>query len=244
MSPRRRARWMCAAATDAGAVRRRERAARLRGLYVLTPDIDDTLALVAKVDAALEGGARALQYRHKRADSGLREAQALALAECCRTHGALFIVNDDAVLAAKVGADGVHLGEGDIGVASARRAVGDTALIGASCYNDLSRAREMVAAGADYLAFGSLFDSAVKPDACKAALRLLGEARTLGVPVVGIGGIDAGNAGSAIEAGADAVALITAVFGHADSRAVKKAAATLVQIVEAARAARATAAAS
>jgi thiamine-phosphate pyrophosphorylase len=235
---------MCAAVTDAGAARRRERAARLRGLYVLTPDIDDTLALVAKVDAVLEGGAHVLQYRHKRADSGLREAQAQALVERCRAHGALFIVNDDAVLAAKVGADGVHLGEGDIDIASARRVVGDGALIGASCYNDLSRAREMVAAGADYVAFGSLFDSTVKPEARKAPLRLLGEARTLGVPVVGIGGIDAGNAWSAIAAGADAVALITAVFGPVDPRAVKKAAATLVQAIDAATATRAGAAAS
>lgn len=205
---------------SAGAIKARvlraSRLARLAGLYAITPDVDDTAALVAKVAAALEGGASAVQYRHKSASVPLRREQARALADLCRRQRACFIVNDDAALAAEVEADGVHVGEDDGDLAAARSRVGPDRLIGVSCYDDLARGRAMVAAGADYLAFGSLFPSSVKPLARRASLDLVGAARSLGVPIVGIGGIDAGNAARVIEAGADAVAVIHAVFGNDD----------------------------
>jgi thiamine-phosphate pyrophosphorylase len=195
---------------------RAARAARLRGLYAITPDNGDTAALTAQVAAAIDGGAAAVQYRNKSASTELRRAQAYALAVLCRSRGTLFIVNDDAGLARLVNADGVHLGEGDGDIAAARELVGPDALIGVSCYNDLARARALADAGADYLAFGSMFASTVKPQARRASLGLLSAARSLGLPIVGIGGIDADNAALVIEAGADAVAVIRAVFDDGD----------------------------
>ena len=132
------------AATDDRAAR----AARLTGLYAVTPDVDDTAALVAKCAAAIDGGARAIQYRHKTASDALREAQARAIVALCRERGALSIVNDDAALAERVGADGVHVGEEDGSVASARAIVGPARIVGASCYDALPRAVDAVAEGA------------------------------------------------------------------------------------------------
>ena len=228
MRAKRRA-SMSAEATDASV--RAARAARLRGLYAVTPDVADTAALTRQVEAAIDGGASAVQYRNKTASTELRRAQAYALAVLCRAREALYIVNDDPALAALVGADGVHLGEDDGDVVAARHIVGGGALIGVSCYNDLSRARALADAGADYLAFGSLFPSAVKPEARRAPLDLLRAARALGLPIVGIGGIDEATAAEVIEAGADAVAVIGAVFGNGD---IEDAAARIAQACSAA----------
>lgn len=203
---------MLAAPTDL----RAHRAARLRGLYAVTPDVSDTDALTAMVAAAIDGGAAAVQYRNKTATPEERRAQAYALALLCRARDTLFIVNDDVSLAALVNADGVHLGQDDGDLVTARETIGPDALIGASSYDDMARGRALADAGADYLAFGSLFPSSVKPGARKAPLDLLRAALALGVPIVGIGGIDAENAAQVIEAGADAVAVISAVFGDDD----------------------------
>ena len=119
----------------------------------------------------------------------MKRAQAFALARVHALRGGLLIVNDDAALAAEVGADGVHVGEDDASIIAARELVGPDRLVGVSCYDDLERARAAVAAGADYVAFGSFFPSTVKPDARRAELELLGAARALDVPVVAIGGI-------------------------------------------------------
>jgi len=218
---------MSAAVTDT-MLCRRSRAQRLRGLYALTPGLDDTTLLLAKVAAALEGGATAVQYRNKDAAASLRQAQALALARLHAARGALYLVNDDPALAASVGADGVHLGEDDASIMSARELLGPDRIIGVSCYNDFERARAAVEAGADYVAFGSFFPSATKPAACRADLGLLQQARSLGVPVVAIGGIDADNARTLIDAGADAVAVINSVFMPDDSADVKAAAEAIV----------------
>ena len=217
---------MSAAATDP-TVPATARRARLRGLYAVTPDVSDTARLAAMVLAAIEGGAIAIQYRNKSAAAALRHAQAARLASVCADHGALLIVNDDVALARDVDADGVHLGEDDGDVAGARAAVGDAKLVGVSCYNDFARARRLVDEGADYIAFGSFFPSRVKPDARRADPALLAHARGLGVPVVAIGGITADTAGTLAAAGADAVAVISAVFAHAGTDAVKRAAAAI-----------------
>jgi thiamine-phosphate pyrophosphorylase len=184
-----------------------------RGLYALTPDEPDSAALVAAVRAALAGGASAVQYRNKHADAVVRRAQAAALAALCREAGAPFIVNDDLELALAVGAAGVHLGRDDGDLAAARARLGPGRLLGASCYDRLDRAVRAVAAGADYVAFGSVFPSPTKPDAVRAPLALFGEAkRQVGVPLVAIGGITLANGGAAVTAGADALAVITALF--------------------------------
>ncbi|MET0205296.1 MAG: thiamine phosphate synthase [Casimicrobiaceae bacterium] len=215
-----------AAAIDtAGA--RRLRARRIAGLYALTPDLDDTTQLVAAVRAALEGGAAAVQYRHKSAPVALRHAQASALARLHAARGALYIVNDDPALAAEVGADGVHLGADDASVIAARELLGPDRLIGVSCYDDYARAEAAVQAGADYVAFGSFYPSATKPAARHAGVELLHRARSLGVPVVAIGGIDASNARALVDAGADAVAVIRDVFDRTDAADITRAAAAL-----------------
>ena len=210
---------MLAAPTEARAAR----ASRLRGLYAVTPECASTAALVAGVDAAITGGAQAVQYRCKRVAPDGRLVQARSLAELCRARGVLFIVNDDAELAAAVGADGVHLGRDDGDPDVARLILGPATLVGVSCYDDIARARTMADRGADYLAFGSLYVSSIKPDARRASLELVGRARSLGVRIVGIGGIDAENAAEVIEAGADAVAVISAVFAADDIEAAARA---------------------
>ncbi len=203
----------------------------IRGLYAVTPDTSDEGWLYARVDAVLAGGARMVQYRSKRVDARRRRQQAGRLLESCRTHGALLIVNDDVGLARELGADGVHLGREDMPPAAARVALGDGALIGVSCYNSLGRAREAQADGADYVAFGSFFPSAVKPDAVRAPLELLRAASALlDLPVVAIGGITPDNGRGLIEAGADALAVISALFQVPDSCAAAQTLAALFQV--------------
>ena len=186
-------------------------------LYVVTPDIAATALLLAATQAALAGGARLVQYRNKTAAENLRGEQASALRELCRRGGAAFIINDHVELAREIDADGVHVGADDASVAVARSRLGRGKIIGVSCYNDLSRAQSAAAQGADYVAFGSFFASSVKPGAVRAPLALLREARQrLRLPVVAIGGITLDNAGALIRAGADAVAVISALFDAPD----------------------------
>ena len=186
-----------------------------RGLYLITPDDPDTEALRARVYALLPYAA-CLQYRNKRADDALRRVQATVLAEASRAAGVPFIVNDDAHLAAQVHADGVHLGEHDGTVAAARGILGERAIVGVSCYDDLHRAEAAAAAGADYIAFGAFFPSITKPNARRATLDLLRAAATLDIPRVAIGGITPDNARPLIDAGADLVAVISGLFAAAD----------------------------
>jgi thiamine-phosphate pyrophosphorylase len=193
-------------------------APHLHGLYAVTPDTLDDAWLAERVEQALCGGASVVQYRSKHADVQLRRRQAQRLLRACRAHGAPLIVNDDVDLALELEADGVHLGRDDLSVAEARARLGRTALIGASCYDDLARGERALQAGADYLAFGSFFPSIVKPGAVRPSLELLRQARRRWrLPLVAIGGIDLDNTARAIEAGADAVAVITALFGVPDT---------------------------
>jgi thiamine-phosphate pyrophosphorylase len=189
---------------------------RLRGLYAVTPDGVGTARLCAMVGAAIEGGATAVQYRNKVASEALRREQAGALARLCRQRGALFIVNDDAALAGEVDADGVHVGKDDGALAAARARAGPRRIVGASCYDDLQRPRSRAPEGAHYIAFGSFFPSRVKPDARRADVSSIRAAKSLGVPVIGIGGITAENAPMLVDAGIDAVAVISGVFAHDD----------------------------
>jgi thiamine-phosphate pyrophosphorylase len=189
---------------------------RLRGLYAVTPDEVDTARLCAKVGAAIDGGATAVQYRNKAAADALRYEQALALARLCRRRGALFVVNDYATLAAEADADGVHIGEDDGAIDRARSRMRPGRIVGATCNDDLGRAQSLARAGADYVAFGSFFPSVVKPDARRADVALIRAAKSLGVPVVAIGGITSANAPMLVDAGVDAVAVISDVFAHDD----------------------------
>jgi len=186
------------------------------GLYALTPDTLDDDWLAMAVSAAIRGGASAVQYRNKVADAAQRLRQAERLARICRETGALFIVNDTVELARSVDADGLHIGRDDGDPATVRAALGARPVLGVSCYDSFERALA-VRDIADYVAFGSVFVSAVKPGAVRAPLGLFAQAREAGMHTVAIGGIDAGNAHEVARAGAQAVAVITAVFGEADS---------------------------
>ena len=184
---------------------------KLRGLYAVTPEI---AGLEPKLRAALEGGVALVQYRSKVRDV----ARAKRVVHLCRDFGVPVIVNDDVELALEVDADGAHLGREDGGLAAARERLGQR-LLGASCYNDLARARDAVAAGADYIAFGSVYASPTKPAAVRAPLSLFGEASSLGVPLAAIGGITLDNAPALIDAGADLLAVISDLFDAPDIRA-------------------------
>ena len=195
----------------------------IKGLYAITPDTLDTADLLVKTRQVLQGGARVLQYRNKLADADLQLIHALALRDLTREFNCIFIINDNAVLAQQVDADGVHLGGDDGSVAAARAIVGADKLIGVSCYNRLSLAQQAVVDGADYVAFGSFFASSVKPNAVVASLELLQQARReIHLPIVTIGGITLDNAPSLFAAGADAVAVISAVFAVPDCQAAAR----------------------
>lgn len=192
---------------------------RIRGLYAITngprPD------LRAAVDAALAGGASVVQYRDKTFEHERRLAEAHMLAGLCAEHGVPLIINDDPHLAHACGADGVHLGSADPDMSMARDLLGPQAIIGVSCYDSLERAQRARAMGASYVAFGAFFSSRTKPDARCASLALLQDSRKLGLPRVAIGGITADNAPALIAAGADSVAVVSAVF---DSPQIERAA--------------------
>jgi thiamine-phosphate pyrophosphorylase len=192
----------------------------LRGLCAVT--LDDPLLprLSALVKAALDGGAPFVQYRNKLASRPLRRAQAAEMLRICRATGARLIINDDVWLAVEIGADGAHLGRDDApggSLAAARDALGPKRILGVSCYNELGRAEEAARAGADYVAFGSMFPSRTKPAAVRASLELLGEARRrFGLPVAAIGGITLDNAPQLIAAGADMLAVVSDLFDAMD----------------------------
>lgn len=208
------------------------RAARdaVRGLYAVTPELDDTDLLLAKVRAALEGGAQLVQYRSKSAGAPRFREQASALKLLCAEFERPLIVNDRIDLALEINADGAHLGAADGSLLEARLRLGPQRILGASCYDSLQRAREALAQGADHVAFGSFFPSAVKPDAAAAQLALLTAARRqLDAPIVAIGGINHANAPRLIEAGADAIAVISALFDASDVRAAAAGFAQLFQ---------------
>lgn len=199
------------------------------GLYAITPALADTARLVAAVEACLAGGAAVVQYRAKEAAPALALEQARALAAVCRRAGVPLIVNDGVLLAREAGASGVHLGRDDGDVAAAR-ATFPGAIVGLSCYDDPQRAARAAAQGADYVAIGSVFASATKPQAVRAPLERLAQARAAsGLPVVAIGGVNADNAGRAIAAGADFVAVIDALFGAPDIERAARALANAIQ---------------
>jgi thiamine-phosphate pyrophosphorylase len=171
-----------------------------------------------------------LQYRNKLADANLRLIQADALRQLTQEFNSIFIVNDDAHLAAQVSADGVHLGGEDDSVAAARSLLGNERIIGVSCYNRAPLASEAVLHGADYVAFGAFFPSNVKPDAVRADPGLLEWARReLNVPLVAIGGITIGNAAILVNAGADALAVISGVFDAEDIQLAAQQFSTLIK---------------
>lgn len=195
----------------------------INGLYAITPDIGDTDLLIKKVEAALQGGIDILQYRNKQASHRLLTQQASALLPLCRRFNVPLIINDSVELCLALDADGVHLGADDGNLTEVRIRIGANKILGASCYNRFDLALTAQNQGADYVAFGACFASNTKPNAPVADLSLFKRARAeLNVPSVAIGGIDLQNASQAIQAGADAIALIQAIFSADDVKSTSQ----------------------
>jgi len=204
---------------------------RLAGLYIITPDLFCSQSFsrhdhvdshrlnhyLNNIEATLKSGARVVQFRDKSSDDSLRIILGQALFDLCQRYGVLFIINDDVELAREIGAHGVHLGKDDVSVSWARDRLGPQAIIGVSCYNQMSLARKAQTEGADYIAFGRFFHSNTKPNAVHADIGLLTQAKKqLNIPVVAIGGINHKNAKQLLKAGADSLAVVGGVFDQED----------------------------
>jgi thiamine-phosphate pyrophosphorylase len=195
----------------------------MRGLYLVTPNWDDTDRLLAFTDAALHAGAALVQYRHKDATPELRRKQGAALLALCRRYGRPLVINDHIALCMTLDADGVHLGGTDQTIAQARAALGPDKIIGASCYGDMALAKSAQQAGASYVAFGGFYPSPVKKYTFTTEPAILDRAKAeLGVPVVVIGGMTPANAAPLVARGADMVAAITSVYMAADPGAATR----------------------
>jgi len=175
-----------------------------------------------------------VQYRRKPGSD--REREADALLRICRNYNVPLLVNDDVGLACRIGADGVHLGKDDCSLTEARTRLGPAAIIGVSCYDSVEAALAAAQEGANYVAFGRFFPSRTKPQAPLAHVETLTEARRLlSLPIAAIGGITPENGARLLEAGADLLAVIDAVFGKPDPEEAANAFRTLFALFQARR---------
>ncbi len=185
----------------------------MRGLYLITPNWDDTDRLLALTKRALDAGVALLQYRHKDASAALRLDQAAALLALCRSYAVPLVINDFVELCQAVGADGVHVGGTDASVAQVRSALGPDKIVGASCYGDLALAQAAQRSGASYVAFGGFYPSLVKKYAVTTQAAIVGQAKAcIALPCVLIGGMTPENAAPLVARGADMVAAISSVY--------------------------------
>lgn len=219
--------------SDGGPERaRRRELLRRAGVYLVT---EESLSAGRRseeiVEAALGAGVRVVQVREKEGSARRALEIALAVRRLTRRFGALLIVNDRIDIALAAEADGVHLGQEDLPLADARRLLGEAALIGLSI-TEAAQLTAPDAAMADCLGVGAVFPTGSKSDATLTGLALLAAARTATaatrVPIVAIGGITAENAGRAVLAGADVVAVIGAIAAAPDPG---RAAAALLEAV-------------
>ena len=195
----------------------------LAGLYLVTPDWDDTDQLITVTEQALLGGAAIVQYRHKLATAALRLEQASALQVVCRRFGVPFIINDYVELCLELDADGVHVGGTDVSVSVARKEVGAEKIVGASCYGDLDLAHSAFWAGASYVAFGGFYPSRVKQYPVTTPPDIVSRAKVaLPLPSVVIGGMTAKNSQPLIAVGAHMVAAISSVYLAIDPQAAAR----------------------
>jgi thiamine-phosphate pyrophosphorylase len=185
----------------------------MKGLYLVTPDWDDTDALIKATETALSVGVGLLQYRHKTANGELRLEQASALLKLCRQHNVPFIVNDHIDLCITLDADGIHVGGTDASVAVVRTLIGKDKILGASCYGDFALAEQAQIAGASYVAFGGFYPSRVKKYEVSTPASIVSKAKSqLTLPVCVIGGMTPDNAKPLVKEGADMVAAISSVY--------------------------------
>lgn len=185
----------------------------MKGLYLVTPDWDDTQKMLEVTEAGLRGGAALVQYRHKTASPELRREQAARLQALCRTYGRPFIINDFVELCMELDADGIHVGGTDASVAQVRAALGPAKIVGASCYGSMQLARDAHQAGASYVAFGGFYPSRVKKYEVSTPAEIVAQAKKeIPLPNVVIGGMTQQNSVPLVAQGADMVAVISSVY--------------------------------
>lgn len=185
----------------------------MQGLYLVTPNWDDTSRLLDVTEQALAEGVAMLQYRHKDASPELRMKQSVELLALCRRYGVPFIVNDHVDLCLLIGADGIHLGGTDARIAQTRALLGPDTIIGASCYGEMQLALDAQDAGASYVAFGGFYLSRVKQYAVTTQPGILDDARRrVHLPRVVIGGMTPLNAAPLVARGAHMVATVSGVY--------------------------------
>ncbi len=195
----------------------------MRGLYIVTPDWDDTHKLLNITEAALRGGAALVQYRHKTAGAELRREQAQCLLDLCRSYQRPFIINDFVELCQELDADGVHVGGTDASVAAVRAALGPDKIIGASCYGDLQLAHDAHRAGASYVAFGGFYPSRVKKYPVTTPPDIVMQSKQeIPLPAAVIGGMTQENSAPLVARGADMVAAISSVYLAANPQAAAR----------------------
>jgi thiamine-phosphate pyrophosphorylase len=186
----------------------------MRGLYLVTPNWDDTVQLVDATEQALRAGVALVQYRHKEASPALRREQAGQLLALCRHYRRPFIINDHLDLCLELDADGIHVGGTDASVAEARKALGAGKIVGASCYGERQLALDASANGASYVAFGGFYPSRVKKYPVTTPVDIVSWAKAeIALPCVVIGGMTVENAKPLVARGADMVAAISSVYG-------------------------------
>jgi len=191
------------------------------GLYlILDPAVAGSCSLTDIVQTALDAGVRLFQLRMKTVETGRLHEMASVLCPLVHQGGGTFIVNDRVDVAQAIGADGVHLGQEDVPLADARAILGAGRLIGISTHT-LAQALEAQAGGADYIGYGPVFPTATKenPDPVVGVAGLREARAKVGIPIVAIGGINAQNAANAHAAGADCIAVVSAVLAAADPKA-------------------------
>lgn len=199
-------------------------------LYLISP-LDVAGDFPQRLERALAAGpVAAFQFRVKGIDEHVAARLAEPLQAICASHDVAFIVNDSIALARRIGADGVHLGQGDGDIADARARLGKTAQIGVTCHASRHLAMEAGEAGADYVAFGAFFPSATKATEHRAEPGLLTWWSTLfELPVVAIGGITPANCAPLVAAGADFLAVSNAVWAGDEAQAVRDFSAAIAQ---------------
>lgn len=186
----------------------------LKGIYVLTDAyLTPKESILTQMERVLKTGVSVIQFRDKYASDEEAESTCRALQALCNRYNALFIIDDRLALAKKIDADGLHVGEDDVSFEEARAVLGNEKIIGVSCYGDVSRALKYEALGADYVAFGSFFDSPTKPNSKVVPRDVLKEAKeVLQVPICAIGGINASNIASLAQYDIAMYSVISAVF--------------------------------
>lgn len=188
--------------------------ALLKGIYVLTDAyLTPQESILNQMERVLKTGVSVIQFRDKYASDEEAEFTCRALQALCNRYNALFIIDDRLALTKKIDADGLHVGEDDVSFEEARAVLGNEKIIGVSCYGDISRALKYEALGADYVAFGSFFDSPTKPNSKVVPRDVLKEAKeVLQVPICAIGGINASNIASLAQYDIAMYSVISSVY--------------------------------